>query len=168
MMQAAALISVVYLAAVLQSALGPRWEVAGAVPNLLVLVAFVFVAVSQNQYALAIVAAIGIVGDLNSPGPIGMEIALFAVAGYGVLWLRQRLVIDHFPGRLAIIWFAATLITICEGIVVRFTTISPLPLGLLVQRSLLVGLYTMAAAVPVLMVIGWKTDRGASVITGRG
>jgi rod shape-determining protein MreD len=164
----AALIPLIYVAAVLQSALGPRWEIAGAAPNLLIVVALVWLTVSLNRHALAIVAAIGLVSDLNSPGPMGMDMALFAMAGYTALWLRQRLMIDHFPGRLSVIWLAATFITLLEGIVLRFMAASPLALRLVFERSLLVGLYTMAVAIPVLMVIGWKNDRGANVVVDRG
>ncbi len=98
-MSPAALIPLIYLAAVLESWLLPHWEVAGAGPDLLVLVAFVWLTMSASRSAIVVVAIVGLVNDLNSAAPLGIGMGVFAVVGYCAVWLRRRLVLDHFPAR---------------------------------------------------------------------
>ncbi len=155
----AGLIPIVYLAAVLQTWLSGRWEVSGAAPDLFVLIAIVWLTISSRGNALLVVALIGLAGDLSAPTPLGIGVALFAIVGYSISWLRQRLVLDHFAARVVCVWFAATTITLLEGWLRRFAGIAILPIPTLFERGMLVGLYTAAIAFPVFMVIGWRSNR---------
>jgi simple sugar transport system permease protein len=138
-MSSAFLLPFVYLAAVLETWLAPRWEVSGAGPDLMVLVAFTWLACSTSRGAIFVVAMVGLASDLGSSAPLGIGLAAFALAGYCVVWLRRRLVLDHFPARLGMIWFAATATTLLQGFVLRLIGQSPLPMRTLFERGALVG-----------------------------
>ena len=157
-MSPAFLLSLVYLAAVLETWLAPRWEVSGAGPDLMVLVAFTWLACSTSRGAILVVAIVGLASDLGSSAPLGLGMAVFALVGYCAVWLRRRLMLDHFLARLGMIWFAATATTLLQGVVLRLIGQSTLPLRTLIERGALVGLYTAALAIPVFMIIGWRTE----------
>jgi rod shape-determining protein MreD len=168
-MSPAFLLPLVYVAAVLETWLAPRWEVSGAGPDLMVLVAFTWIACSTGCSAILVAAMVGLASDLGSSTPLGLGMAVFALVGYCAVWLRRRLMLDHFPARLGMIWFAATATTLLQGFVLRLIGQSTLPMRPLIERGALVGLYTAALAIPIFMIIGWHTESrsGQTVLGGR-
>jgi rod shape-determining protein MreD len=149
-------IPLVYLVAVVQTWFAPRWEAFGAAPNLLVLAAFVWLTQSASRRGLLLAAVAGLVSDLNSPTPLGLGMATFACAAYGVVWLRKRISLDGFAAQLGVVWFAAASITLWQGLLIKCWGIASIASSVLVQRSALAGLYTMVVAVPILVFVFWR------------
>jgi rod shape-determining protein MreD len=166
-MSPALLLPFVYLAAVLETWLAPRWEVSGAGPDLMVLVAFTWLTCSTGRSAILVAAMAGLASDLGSSAPLGLGMAVFALVGYCGVWLRRRLVLDHFPAQLGMLWFAAGATTLLQGFILHLIGQSTLPMRTLFERGALVGLYTAALAIPIFMIIGWRTEsRSSQTILG--
>ncbi|HZZ28659.1 MAG TPA: rod shape-determining protein MreD [Pirellulales bacterium] len=151
-------IPMLYLAAVLQTWFAIRWDALGVGPNLLVLVGFSWLTQAGSRRGLLVAALAGLVSDLNSPMPLGWAVALFAGFAYGVVWLRQRICLDSFPAQLGVVWSAAAGITLAQGLLSMWSAQAPATWSMLVQRSALVGLYTMCVAIPILVFVFWRRD----------
>lgn len=153
------LIPLVYLASILQIGLAPHWQVAGAGPDLLALIAVLWTMKSIGWHALAAAATIGLVCDLNSTGPLGVGMALYAVIAYGVVWWRRQVRLDRLPAQIAVVWTGVTAISISEFVASRCLGQSVPPLPIAVERTAIVGLYTAMIAVPIVLVISWRRER---------
>jgi rod shape-determining protein MreD len=149
-------IPLVYLAAVVQTWFAPRWLAFEAGPNLLVLAAFLWLTQSPSRRGILKAALAGLISDLNSPTPLGLGMATFAGAAYGVVWLRQRISLDGFAAQTGVVWFAATSITLWQGIFIKFWGKSSVVWIEVAQRSALVGLYTVMVALPILIFLFWR------------
>ncbi|HTQ40511.1 MAG TPA: rod shape-determining protein MreD [Pirellulales bacterium] len=149
-------IPVMYMAAVLQTSFATRWDAFGVGPNLLVLGGFLWLTQTGSRRGLLVAALAGLVSDLNSPAPLGLGLALFAAVAYSVIWLRRRLNLDGFPAQLSVVWFAATTITLWQGALIKCLGQSPAAWSALIERSALVGLYTMCTALPILVFAFWR------------
>jgi rod shape-determining protein MreD len=142
-------IPLIYVAAVVQTWFSPSWQVLEAVPNLLALVAFLWLPQCPSRRGLLMAALAGLVSDLNSSLALGVGMGAFACVAYSVVWLRQRISLDSFGAQLGVVWFGAAAVTFCQGVFIKWSGAAPVPIHLLVERSALVGLYTMIVAVPI-------------------
>jgi cell shape-determining protein MreD len=151
-------IPVLYLVAVLQTWFASRWDAFGVGPNLLVLIGFLWLTQSGSRRGLLVAALAGLVSDLNAPTPLGLGlgVALFSGMAYGVIELRRRISLDGFPAQLGVVWFAAASITLWQGVFFKFFGHAPVAWSGLMQRSALVGLYTMCVAIPILIFVFWR------------
>lgn len=145
----------VYIAAILETSLANRWELRGATPDLLAMVAFIWLTAKSHRQGLLPVALIGLASDLGSAAPLGLGMATLTCVGYGVVRLKPRLDTDHFYLRLATIWFAATTAALVQGIGLHFLGEAQTQWQLLIERCAITGLYTAGIAFPLLMVGGW-------------
>jgi len=153
------LIPLVYLASILQIGLARHWQIAGAGPDLLALVAVVWTMKSTSWHALAAAASIGLACDMNSTGPLGVGMALYAVIAYGVIWWRRQVRLDRLPAQIAVVWTGVTVISISEFVANRCLGQSIPPLPIAIERTAIVGLYTAMVAVPIVLVLGWRRQR---------
>ena len=144
-------IPLVYLTAVVQTWFVPRWQAFEAAPNLLVLIAFLWLTQTPSRRGLLMAALAGLASDLNAPTPLGLGVATFATAAYAVVWLRQKVSLDGFAAPLGVVWFAAAGVTLWQGIFIRYSGAAVVGWSVLIQRSALVGLYTMIVALPILV-----------------
>jgi cell shape-determining protein MreD len=149
-------IPMLYLAAVAQTWFASRWDAFGVGPNLLVLAGFLWLTQTSSRRGLLVAALAGLVSDLNSPLPLGFNLALFASVAYAVIWLRRLVNLDGFAAPLGIVWFAATGITLWQGLFLKFFEHMSTGWGVLIERSALVGLYTMCVAAPMLIFVFWR------------
>jgi len=153
------LIPLVYFASVLQSGLASRWEVAGAGPDLLALTAISWAVKSAAWRGLAVAAAIGFISDLNSSAPLGVGIALYSAAAYGVIWWHRQMNLDRLPGQIAAVWLGVTAITLSEFVASRCLGQSTPTLDIVIERTAAVGLYTTTIALPLLIIMSWLAEK---------
>ena len=66
-------IPLVYLAALVQTWFVPRWQAFEAAPNLLVLIAFLWLTQTPSRRGLLMAALAGLTSDLNAPTPLGLR-----------------------------------------------------------------------------------------------
>ncbi len=101
------LIPLIYLASALQTLQAPQWQIAGVGPDLIALTGFTWLALSKNRYSFAIVALVGLAADFNSPAPLGLSLAVYAIVAYLLTRLRSRIHLDHFAGQLGVIFLGS-------------------------------------------------------------
>jgi rod shape-determining protein MreD len=113
----------IYLAAVLETWLAPRWQVRGITPDLVALAALAWLSRSKSRYGFLMVALAGFAADLSSSAPLGLGMA--------------------------------TAICLLQSVVLRLVDRIAMPWQTLAERAALVGLYTTAVAIPLLIVLRW-------------
>ncbi|NQU24801.1 MAG: hypothetical protein HQ567_26255 [Candidatus Nealsonbacteria bacterium] len=152
------LIPILYLAAVAETALGDVMRVGDATPDLIALVAVVWLLIAAGPRAFLVAGAVALLGDLIAPGRLGVGMAWMLLVGYGVTWLRTRLKSDHLVAQVPVA--CAALIAWAVGVAItgRLLGDVALPLSTLLTRAAATGLYTAAVALPVLMVVGWMRE----------
>jgi rod shape-determining protein MreD len=159
------LLPIVYVAALLETWLAPRWDVRGITPDLLALVAFAWLVGTRNRYAFIAVAFVGLVSDLNSSAPLGVGMAAFAMVAYVVMSMRRNLHLEGLLALVLIVAFGATTVCALEGISLRLlhhANDSPVRI---VEQAGLTGLYTAAVSLPIAMIIFWmKPKRTAAPV----
>jgi len=96
---------------------------------------------------------------LNSAESLGVEMALYAVIAYGVIWWRRRVRLERLPAQIAAVWTGVTAISISEFVANRCLGQSVPPLATAIERIAIVGLYTAMIAVPIVLVLGWRRQR---------
>jgi len=152
------LLPITYVAAVLETSLGGALGVGQVGPDLMALVAIVWLLADSEPRAFVAAGAIGLVGDLIAPGRVGIGMACFLLVGYAVGRLRTRPWADHFVGRATIVLAAVSLISLgigCAGCLLG----EPSPgLWKIVIRSAGVGAYTAGVSIPLLMILGWISE----------
>jgi rod shape-determining protein MreD len=149
------LLAAVYLAAVLQTSLAPAFEVRHVAPDLFALVAIVWQLHTARPRGFIAAAFVGLAHDLTSAGPFGIGLGLFALVGFLVGWLREKVDTSHLLAQLIVIWLAATAIAAGEVAICRLLGETSLTWTTLAVRATSVGVYTTGVALPPLMVIGW-------------
>jgi cell shape-determining protein MreD len=150
------LIPCVYIAAVLQTWIAARWETTGTSLNLLALTAFVWLIASGGPRGFLVASLVGLASDLGSSGPLGLGLAIYAVVGYGVIWLERHLSADRLPGQMGVLWLAMTLVTLLEGIAALAMRQSGFSAPILFQRLFVTGTVTVIIAVPIFVVVNWR------------
>jgi rod shape-determining protein MreD len=149
------LLPLIYLASALETLQSARWQIAGVGPDLVALAAFAWLARAKGRYAFAVAALIGLANDLISAAPLGLNVAVYAVVAYSLTRLRARMDLDHFAGRLAIIFLGVASTCFVQTVALRIFKQTTLPWLMLLPRSALVGFYTAGVAVPIVMLAGW-------------
>ena len=149
---------VLYLAAVLQTSLADTISVGHVAPDLLALLAVIWLLVTPGRRAFLVAGLIGLVADLISPGRLGLGMASFMLVGYGLTRLRTRLGLEHLAWQLPAVWLATTALAVSLATGTWLFGQAPLPLATLLVRALGVGAYTTGVSVPLLMIIGWTRE----------
>lgn len=149
------LLPILYAAAVLETALADVIRVGHVTPDLLAMIAMIWVLSGGGPRRFLTAGAIGLVADLIAPGRPGLALAGFLLAGYLVTRLRARFPLDHPVGQVATLWLAVTLLT--SGLAMGRWLLGETPIapGVLLCRAVGVGVYTAGVSLPVLMVISW-------------
>jgi rod shape-determining protein MreD len=160
------LIPLIYVASILQIGLAPRSQIAGAGPDLLALLAVIWVMKSAGWHAILIAALIGLAGDLNSTAPLGVGVAISALAAYGILWWRRQVKLEHLSVQVVVVWTSITAITLAETIA-GLCLSQPVPsLAIAAQRTAVVGVYSTLIAVPILLVMSWCCETQKPDLSG--
>lgn len=149
------LLIAVYCAAVLQTSLAPAIEARHVVPDLFALVGIVWQLSTVRPRGFVAASLVGLACDLTSGGPLGMGMGLFALVGFLVGWLREKVDANHLLARLVVVWLATTAIAVGEVAIRRLLGETTLPWTTLAVRAASVGVYTTCVALPPLMVMGW-------------
>ena len=161
------LILVVYIAAVVDTSPVDVMRVGHVTPDLLVLVAVVWLLTASGPRAFWVAGAVALVGDLISPGRLGVGMAWMLLVGYAVIRLRAR-----FQGATngrgfmwqKLVWqVPCVLVTVtvwasAVGLSGRLLGDVSLPWSTILARAAGVGIYTAGVALPVLMVVGWTRE----------
>jgi len=147
------LIPSVYVAAVLETALAPLVEVRGVVPDLFALIAVVWVLRARGERAFLTAAALGLICDLTAAGPPGIGLGAFALVGYGLGRLRDKVDADHWLVQTGVVWVSVTAISLLEAAAWHFTSETAISWPTLAVRGVTIGVYTAAVALPLLLLI---------------
>lgn len=149
------LLPLVYVAAVLETSLADVVRVGWVEPDLLAVLAVVWLLVFPGPRSFLAAGLVGLAADLISPGRIGLAAICFLLVGYGVMRLRARLPIRHLVLQVLVVGAAVTLIA--AGMSVGSWLLGEVAAApsVLVARSLSVGVYSAGVSLPVLMVVGW-------------
>ena len=154
----------VYVAAVAETSLVDVIRVGEVSPDLLALVAVVWLLTASGPRAFLAAGAVTLVGDAIAPGPLGVGTVWMLLVGYGISRLRA-----HFQGatngrgfigaqllwQVPIVAAAVTVWAAAVGLTARLLGDVSLPWSTLLARSAGVGIYTAGVALPLLMVVGW-------------
>lgn len=150
---------IVYLAAVAETSLVDVMRAGDVTPDLLALVAVVWLLTVAGPRAFLVAGAVVLVGDLIAPGRPGVGMAWMLLVGYGVTRLRVRFqgATDGrgFMWQVPCVWVAVTVWAAAVGLTGRLLGDVALPWSTLLTRAAGVGVYTAGVALPVLMVVGW-------------
>ncbi len=155
---------IVYLAAVAETSLVDVMRVGDVTPDLLALVAVVWLLTAAGPRAFLVAGAVVLVGDLIAPGRLGVGTAWMLLVGYGVTRLRVRFqgatdgrgfMWQQLVWQVPCVWLAVTVWAAAVGLTGRLLGDVALPWSTLLTRAAGVGVYTAGVALPVLMVIGW-------------
>ena len=152
------LVPIIYAAAVLQTSLAGVLCIGHVGPDLMALLAVIWLLTDSQPRAFVAAGAIGLVGDLIASGRVGLGMACFLLVGYALGRLRARLPADHLVGRVTIVLVAVSLTSLGIG-TAGWLLGDPSPgLREIVARSVGVGIYTAGASLPVLMILGWISE----------
>jgi cell shape-determining protein MreD len=150
---------IVYIAAVAETSLVDVMRVGSVTPDLLALVAVVWVLTAAGPRAFLVAGAIALMGDLIAPGRPGVGMAWMLLVGYGITRLRARFqgATDGrgFVWQVPCVWAAVTVWAAAVGLTGRLLGDVSLPWPTLLARAAGVGVYTAGVSLPVLMVVGW-------------
>ena len=144
-----------YLAAALDTALAPAWAIGRATPDLLALVAILWLLAPGRPRTYWACAAVGLLADLLAPGRLGVGLACFAAAGYVLAGWRPRLIFVRPWTKAAVVAVAAASIATGGGLLRRLLGEIDLSALAILGRSAAVGIYTAGLALPILMVFDW-------------
>ena len=149
------LLPIVYIAAVLETSLVDLIGVGRVAPDLLAMVAIIWLMIVPTPRAFLAAGAIVLVGDLIAPGRPGVGMAWMLAVGYAITRLRQHVRMDHLAVQLIVLWAAVTLWASAVGFTAQLTGHTVSPWLTLFANTAGVGIYTAGVSLPVLMVIGW-------------
>ncbi len=154
------LVPIVYLAAVVQTSLADVIEVGRVAPDLLALVAVMWVVLAGGPRAFLVAGAIGLVEDLLSPGSVGLGMAGFLLVGYGVTRLRRRLPLDHLALGVLTVGGAVSVLVFGLSLGQWLLGEASFTWRILLERALCMGVYTAGASLPAWMIAGWWRVEG--------
>ena len=140
---------------VLETSLADAIRVGHVAPDLLALVAVIWILMTPGRRVFLVAGAIGLAGDLISPGRPGVGMALFLLVGYGLTRLRTKLQLEHLVCQVLCVGLATALLATGQAIGCWALGETAVPLPTLLARALGVGAYTAGVSVPLWMVIGW-------------
>ncbi len=151
----------VYLAAVADTALAEVLRVGNVAPDLVALVAMVWVVLARSRWAFLTAGAVALLGDLIAPGRVGVGAAWMLLVGFGLAWLARQMRSRGPAVRLPLV--AGAMTVWCLGLAATAVVLGDAarPLGTQLAQALGAAVYTSAVALPVLMVAGWARSAGA-------
>ena len=149
------LLPILYAAAVLETSLADVIQVGHVTPDLLAMIAILWVLLAAGPRTFLVAGAIGLVADLIAPGRVGLGLACYLLVGYAVYRLRARFLPDHPLWQVATVWVAVSVLASGLAIGRWLLAETSLPPGVLLGRAAGVGVYTAGASLPVLMIIHW-------------
>jgi rod shape-determining protein MreD len=148
-MRWAALAVLLLAAALIQVALGTRFEVWGAFPNLVLLAVVTAAWTAGPRVGMASACAGGVLLDLASAGPVGPHALALLPGAYAVGLLARRLE----PPHLLVVELSAAVTTVAysgvlllTGDLLRVTVVSS---GVAARLALAASIYNTLLAVPV-------------------
>ncbi len=162
-MQFVLLLPILYLTAVAQTALVDLLRIGPVEPNLLALLAVVWLLLVPHRWAFWAAGGIGLVEDLLAPGRVGLGLASFLLVGYALTWLRARVRLESLGLRVLSVLGATCALTGLQAL--GHWLLSPAaPLTTLLSHALGTAAYTAAVSLPLLMLLGWlrETKKGPS------
>lgn len=161
-----AVIPALYAAACFQTSLVEAMEIGRIAPDVLALLAAAIALLVGGSGGLAMVAAVGLVEDLLSPGRLGIATASYLLAGWTATELAERFV----PRLLATRLLFTGLFTgvVACGVGLARCAIGEAAVGpwSVVGRGVGVAIYTAALAAPLWIAIGWIERRGDQRMAG--
>ncbi len=155
------LVILVYLAAVAETALVPLLRVGHTTPDLMALLAVVLALRWRNRYGFLGSGAIALVGDLISPGRVGLGAAWMLLLAFGLGRFQRRARLRHPAGQTAAVLLSVACWAGALGLSCRL--LGPVEAGIatILCRAVYTGAYTAAVGLPALMVLGWWDERTA-------
>lgn len=141
-------------AAVADTSLAGALEVHQVAPSLIALAALTWQLVAPGPYAFLGAGAIALAGDMCAPGHVGAGAAAMLMVAYGV----GRLRIEHYALQVLVLLVGTTAWAVATGLLRWLLGDSAVGLALLLGESALVGAYTAALALPLLMVVAWVRE----------
>jgi rod shape-determining protein MreD len=149
------LIPIVYAAAVLETSLADVIQVDCVAPDLLALVAVIWLLWSTGRWSFLTAGLIGLVGDLIAPGRVGLGMASFLCVGYALARFREKGRPHHLVWQVPAVCLAVTVLAACIATGRWLSGETSVALSTLLLRAVGVGVYTAGVSVPILMVVGW-------------
>jgi len=149
------LVLLVYAAAVAQTTLVDVLRIGETVPELLPLVALVWVLTVDSPYAFVAAGAIGLVDDLLGPGRAGLGGFWLLAAGYLLGRMKARLPRGHWAWQVPALGLAVAGWAAGAGLCGWLAGDVALPPRTLLRHAVGVGVYTAALSLPVFLVVGW-------------
>ena len=158
-MRSVLLLAAVYVALVLDATLLDLVAVDRVAPDLLAIVALVWLLVCPASGRAVLAAGlIGLAADLAAGGRVGAGLASFALVGYAAMKLRTKIDTDHPLVQTALTWPAATAIALIVAAAQLAGGELATPPSTAFVRCLFVGGYTGAVSLPVWMVMSWVRE----------
>ena len=149
------LLLIVYAAAVVQTSLSAVWQVGHVAPDLLALVAVVWLLRAAGPESFLVAGGVGLAADLIGPGSLGVSLASFLLVGYAVARLRRKSAPQRLPWQVMAVCAAVTVLAACRAMghwLLGEVSLSP---PAILSRAAGVGLYTAGVSLPLWMIIGW-------------
>lgn len=154
----ALVVLIAYLAAVAETTLAGGLEVRDVTPSLIALAALGWQLVAAGPYAFLGAGLIALVGDLLAPGRVGAGAAAMLLLAYAVGRLQSRVRIEHYLVQAAVVMIAVSLWAAASGLLRSVLGDAASGVWSVLRQSALVGVYTAAVALPVLMVTAWARE----------
>lgn len=152
------LVPILYVAAVVQTALGDVLRVGRVEPDLLALTAVIWLLVARAPRSFLVAGGIGLLEDLLAADRLGVSLACFLLVGYAIARLSTRFRLDHLVLRVGTVLAAVSLIACGQTLGCWLLAQPSASLPTLLVRALGVGLYTAGVSLPVLMVLDWLRE----------
>jgi rod shape-determining protein MreD len=149
------LLPFIYVAGVLETSLGDVLQVGHVGPDLMALLAVVWVIWVPGPGAFLAAGIIGLASDFCTPGRLGLAMAAFLVAGYLLTRLGSRLPLRRIVLQVPTVFVSVTALALTLGVGYWLLGDSSSSLGTLSLRALGVGIYTAGLSVPVVMILSW-------------
>jgi len=152
------LLAIVYTTAVLETSLADAIRVGHVTPDLLALVAVIWLLLIPGRRTFLAAGLIGLAADLISPGRVGLGVASFLVVGYALTRLRTKFRLDHLVWQVPAVYAATTVLAVSLATGRWLLGETAVPLSTLLARAVGVGIYTTGVSLPLLMIIGWLRE----------
>lgn len=156
------LVPILYVTAVAETSLVDLLRVGAVEPDLLALLAIVWLLLAPGPWGFLAAGLMGLAQDLLAPGRVGLGMASFLLVGYTVSRLRTHVRLEPLGLQLITVLAAVGTLAVVQTLGHWLLSPSPASLSTLLPRAIGVGVYTAGVSLPVLMVIGWirETKKG--------
>ena len=144
----------VYLAAVIDTSAYGLFEVRRVAPDLVAMVAAVWLLSGRGQWDFLVVGGVGLLADLIAPGRVGAGMAFYMLSGAVLVRLRGRHT-DNLPAGVLLVGGFVAVTSLGVATVQREIGLVEGPWSTLALHCGAVAVYTAGVSVPVLMVTRW-------------